>query len=229
LRKTRVINIGEMFSAWTVIAELPAKQYGASFHKIFLCRCECGKEKSIWRSSLINGTSNSCGCRFKEATRKRAKTLFTKHGYTKDPLYQYYRNMHGRCRNSESYTRKDIKVCDRWTGNSGFLNFKEDIGAGYQEGLTFDRIDPLDGYYPENCRWVDWSVQYLNKSPSPTKSHKRVGVYFDKYMNKWVGRLQFNGKLTMGKFDTEYEANEFRDSLEKMYLPNKLDNLLEVK
>ena len=37
-----------------------------SKHKVFLCVCDCGNEKEIRASSLLNGGTQSCGCLRKE-------------------------------------------------------------------------------------------------------------------------------------------------------------------
>lgn len=49
---------GQVFGQWTVIRFDQVKNK-ASF---FICKCFCGKEKSVRSGSLINGDSKSCGC-----------------------------------------------------------------------------------------------------------------------------------------------------------------------
>jgi hypothetical protein len=34
---------------------------------------------------------------------------------------------------------------------------------GYDESLTIDRIDNSKGYYPDNCRWVDYTTNLNNR------------------------------------------------------------------
>lgn len=49
---------GEIFGKWTVIS-LDHVENGKTY---WLCKCECGKEKSVYKGSLKNGSSKSCGC-----------------------------------------------------------------------------------------------------------------------------------------------------------------------
>lgn len=59
-----------------------------NFSTYWLCKCNCGKEKEIIRSSLIRGLTNSCGCIRKE-TRKRKRTEY---GFTaKNTVYGKYK------------------------------------------------------------------------------------------------------------------------------------------
>lgn len=58
-RKASQIKAGDKFGRLTVI-----KFTGLTKHQSrqYLCKCECGKEKVISGSKLINGTTISCGC-----------------------------------------------------------------------------------------------------------------------------------------------------------------------
>ena len=49
------IEPGDKFGEWTVIAKSDAKL------GYFLCRCSCGTEREVLRSSLLRGLSKSCG------------------------------------------------------------------------------------------------------------------------------------------------------------------------
>lgn len=52
----------KQYGRWTIIEEKEGK---------FLCKCECGTEKLVNPSYLLNGRSKSCGCLRKELTSKR--------------------------------------------------------------------------------------------------------------------------------------------------------------
>ena len=56
----RTLNLtGKRFGKLLVIAENGRSKFGAS---MWLCRCDCGNEKTIIGSSLTKGDTQSCGC-----------------------------------------------------------------------------------------------------------------------------------------------------------------------
>ena len=50
--------IGQVFNNWTVI-DFAFKQKSNNY---WLCRCSCGTEREVSYSSLLQGSSKSCGC-----------------------------------------------------------------------------------------------------------------------------------------------------------------------
>lgn len=74
--------------------------------------------------------------------------------------------MNARCGNPNTrdwkwYGGRGITVAQEWRGT--FEKFKEwALANGHAEGLTLDRIDPNQGYSPENCRWVTQVEQKRN-------------------------------------------------------------------
>lgn len=69
--------IGRQFARWTVV-DGPLDV--ASKNSKWLCKCECGTTKAVFRSGLINGDSKSCGCLSKEllSARKGKRKRHTK-------------------------------------------------------------------------------------------------------------------------------------------------------
>ena len=59
--------VGQVFGRWTVLSRDRSKT-GASQNSKYLCRCECGNEKSVPTRNLLNSDSQSCGCLQKERT-----------------------------------------------------------------------------------------------------------------------------------------------------------------
>jgi hypothetical protein len=53
--------IGQKFHKLTVIQDLGSRQYKHTKHAIWLCKCDCGKEKILTTGNLKAGTQ-SCGC-----------------------------------------------------------------------------------------------------------------------------------------------------------------------
>lgn len=126
------------------------------------CVCDCGNEVVVRGSSLTSGATTSCGC----YVRENNKRLNTKHGGYGTSLYHVWVNIKQRCNNPndtryKNYGKRGIFICNEWDDFEIFRNWALD--NGYKEGLTIDRINVNDGYYPENCRWTDWITQENNK------------------------------------------------------------------
>lgn len=130
---------------------------------MWLCLCECGVEKLVRSSHLLDGSIRSCGCLASEETSRRQTT----HGLSKSPVYAVFRAMHQRCEDPthdhyRNYGGRGIRVCRRWSGADGFFNFIEDMGIP-PRGLSLERKDPNKNYTPENCCWVPIAKQARNK------------------------------------------------------------------
>ena len=147
----------------------------------WICKCDCGNEKSIGSCHFKYGKTSSCGCYNREIVSKRS----TKHHLTKTRLFKVWRGMIDRCyyksqKYYKHYGGRGITICDEWKNN--FISFYNwAIKNGYDSQAkrgqcTIDRIDNDKGYYPENCRWVDIKTQLNNTSVT-----KRI-FYKNKFM-----------------------------------------------
>jgi hypothetical protein len=76
-----------------------------------------------------------------------------------------YNSWHSMLSNRNHPAYDDIKVCERWTGKNGFVNFLRDLGERPPK-TTLDRKNPKRGYYKGNCRWSNGHVQAMNKRES---------------------------------------------------------------
>lgn len=132
----------------------------------WLCKCDCGNEKTVIGNYLTGGTTKSCGCLGKESKKKPKRYT---HKLSKSRIYREYHSMIKRCSENyhcrNTYYDKGITVCSEWIGENGFQNFYDwSMKNGYAENLTLDRKDNDKGYSPENCRWTTMKVQQNNKS-----------------------------------------------------------------
>lgn len=149
--------VGERFGRLTVVERLDSTERG---HSMWLCRCDCGAEKSVLGTSLRKGATKSCGCLSKEITAQSHTT----HGKSATRTFAIWRGMKTRCQNKNSisfknYGGRGITVCERWMT---FENFLADMGE-CPAGFSIDRIDPNGNYEPRNCQWVSHKTQQNNR------------------------------------------------------------------
>lgn len=170
--------IGEKIGNWTIISN--DYKNSTTKHKRVICRCDCGKIKSVLLETIKNGKSKSCGC------------SNVKHGKGNTRLYKIWKGIKVRClcKNNSHYKwygNRGITICDEWKND--FMSFYNwSIDNGYKENLTIDRIDNDGNYEPNNCRWVDMITQSNNC---------RTNIYFT-----------LNGiKKTLKQWCREYDIN----------------------
>lgn len=170
--------VGARFGRLTVVSSSESDSNG---HSRWLCECDCGKRIVAYGTNLKRGLTTSCGCRRTEVTSKREKT----HGMYGTPLYHSWSGMLQRCKNPNDklyhrYGGRGIKVCDEWNDFENFHRWA--VENGYESGLTIDRINNDDGYYPENCRWADRITQGNNTS----QNHRVTYHGISKTIAEWA-------------------------------------------
>lgn len=149
---------GQRFERLTVLGFIGVKWRNA----VWLCRCDCGKIKSVKSSELLKCGTKSCGCFKDENTSKRFRT----HGKTESAAYRAWCNMKTRCENSSRstyhrYGGRGITICERWLNS--FANFYADMGDPPARH-SLDRKDNNGSYCQENCKWSTNKQQTNNTS-----------------------------------------------------------------
>lgn len=119
-------------------------------------RCDCGNVSVVQVTNITSGNSVLCrGC-----TSRKSNTT---HGATsrrgkRHPLYLCWQAFRNRCNSPSNaayanYGGRGIRVCKEWS-ESYEAFYEWAISAGWQRGLTIDRIDNDKGYEPGNCQWL---------------------------------------------------------------------------
>jgi hypothetical protein len=147
---------------------------------LWLCKCKCGKFKTISSTNLMRGLTKTCGDRREHNSGKNNPCF--KHGGTTAkfrPTWNSYISMLRRCFTEKDetyqwYGARGITVCAHWRGEHGFLNFLASVGRR-PKNKTLDRINPHEHYscggcehcvakeWAANCRWSTAKVQANNK------------------------------------------------------------------
>jgi hypothetical protein len=126
----------------------------------------------------------------------------TTHGMWGSPTYVSWAAMRRRCTdknywNYRRYGGRGVSIDPAWTTFAGFL---ADMGAR-PSGTSIDRIDNDGDYNAANCRWATWGQQMQNKGIRKDNTSGVAGVYWHKLRQKWVVRIQVDGKtMHLGQF-----------------------------
>lgn len=179
------------------------------------CLC-CGKTFKVDLQNALRIQQKCCCIQCSKNLEKDLECFHEKH-----PLYSRWLSMRQRCYNSNNTNAKNYK--DRGIEIEPYLqDFKQYVSyvsslPNYIENPSkyyqLDRIDNSRGYYRGNLRWVDLSIQSVNKRPSPKKHwSKHIGISFNKRTQKWCARVNWKGQQIYSKnnFTSEEEAFKAR-------------------
>lgn len=104
-----------------------------------------------------------------------------KHGLSKTKIYRVWKTIRLKCYGSNidnRYKGKDLWICNEWKDDPvAFVNWAKQ--NGYKEGLELVRKNKDDGYYPENCVFLE------KKETTKTHGMRRTRLY-----NIWTQMIQ---------------------------------------
>jgi|WetSurSiteA1Bulk_404760.scaffolds.fasta_scaffold00264_17 hypothetical protein len=146
---------GIRFGRLIVIERTNKPDYVKGYKIYYLCKCDCGKEKTIRREHLLSGKTKSCGCYQHEIEHNRiGKTA-------KNELFWRYTSSAKRKNIVFSLTKEEfLEITSKNCFYCGLEPFKVKNSKWDNGNYIFNGIDRLDntkGYIESNvvpCCWT---------------------------------------------------------------------------
>lgn len=150
---------------------------------MWLCRCDCGKERLVDSADLRNLSITSCGCKNGDKVYKGyydlsgtyyksiingAKIRNLDFDLSKEYLWELYIKQDKKC----ALTGLDIKLERRF-------------GHGFTQTASLDRIDNSKGYIVGNVQWVHKSINFFKRGYSEDKLYKYCKLIYIKLKDKY--------------------------------------------
>jgi hypothetical protein len=200
----------QVFGRWKVIKEDGKNSCGQI---MWLCECSCGNHilKRVASSSLINGSSTSCGCSRQKCKKYNLYYLSGNYGIgiTINTKKEFYFDL-------EDYPI--IKNYCWWENDSGYVITQIKRKTVRLHRLVMNCPDEyqIDHIYHNTLDNRKSQLRIVSNQEN-NYNKKVIGVYYDKNKNKYVGQLTYNSKKYFKRFKTFEDAFNYRKELEDRY------------
>ena len=205
--------VGQKFGMLTVISRAESDESGK---RRWLCRCDCGAEKTVLGSNLKRGTTVSCGCkRQKDLTGQKIGKLtvlersdqYATRGQRKRQLWKCLCDCgEVTYKATDTLTNPDRSMCKACAASYAAGKAREN--AGYREGTQLSRIRDI--------------------SPDSQNLSGVRGVYLNTKTGKYRVRIKFKGvTYNLGTFSSLEAAIKERARAEEEIFGKYLDTCQE--
>lgn len=150
----------------------------------FLCRCKCGKIKSIFSHYLTAGKNKTCGC-----SRHFTGNKSNSWKGCGDITGHYFAHIRGQAkiRNLEfTITIEELwNLFEKQGGKCNLSGIPLDmfINRNKSRSASLDRIDSSVGYIPSNIQWVHKDINYMKRTLSQAQLLKYCCLIADNHRN----------------------------------------------
>jgi hypothetical protein len=146
---------GRNFGRLTPLRRDPSFPFTSRSKTKWICRCDCGRELSIFQGNLRNGTSKSCGCLQREGVIARS----IRHGEYGTPKYWTIQKALKRARR--------LQATPAWMNETEVRRIYRECPSGYD----VDHIVPLTSPRVCGLHW-EGNLQYLPRAVNQSKKNR---------------------------------------------------------
>lgn len=142
---------------------LKFSHYDKNHRKHYLCRCDCGIEKTIQGSLLISGNTKSCGCLGKEI-KKTLHKLPNNGGVINQIILGYKRHAKRRGFSWNLTFNEVSNIINKPCHYCGTINSNKKITKNCKEGFLYNGIDRVDSKKSYTIKNVVPCCNFCNKA-----------------------------------------------------------------